>query len=250
MKVLLVGYGRMGKEIEQIIETSSSYEKWLVHAKITQSNPLNAQHLEHSDIVIDFSLPRAVEDHLKLYAQAKSKVVMGVTAWQNEQNKDFLQRACDQGMSLLWGNNFSLGAHVLLRASNYSSKLIDALEEYDVSLCESHHRHKQDVPSGTAVTLLDNIVTTVKRKTSWASQTSPQTPEILHYQALRCGEEIGKHEVIFDSFADTVSLTHHARNRSGFALGALKAAEWLSRQTNGLYTIEQMLDEIWSEKNV
>lgn len=241
MKIALIGYGSMGKAVHEIaknenIEVSNIFEI---------DSPINENEQYEFDIAIDFSLPRsAVDNALKCNKLGKS-IVVGTTGWYEEINK--LKEAYSKGSAaMLWASNFSVGMQMFMRIIRYASNLAEKFDDYDIMLHEMHHKRKKDSPSGSAVSLANIILDEISRKDEIFTETSHDLidPQKLHISSTRGGEITGLHTVYIDSGADSLELTHRAKNRTGFARGAVEAAKWLYGKS-GFYSIEDMLKDIW-----
>ncbi len=214
-----------------------------VVASFNSRNPLDtgdtADILGGADVVIDFSLPSVVKAHLHAYCIWRQPAVVGTTGWADSADEiKRLARECQA--SLLCAPNFSLGIQLVLGAINSLGPLLNALSEYDVALSESHHTDKKDRPSGTALQLAHALLAHLDRKSMIAPATGSVGRDALEVASLRLGRIFGEHTIVIDSLFDQISITHTAKNRTGFALGALKAAEWLPGHT-GFFTLEDAL---------
>ena len=211
--------------------------------------------LRSADVAIDFSLPSVAAAHVHAYCRWRQPAVVGTTGWAMH---DLESLVAAHGSALLCSSNFSLGIQLVLQAIRGLGPLLDALSEYDVAIRETHHTAKVDRPSGTALQLAAALVSALARKThASAAQGVPaqggltgcasasSTPEgnALDIASLRVGSVYGEHAVIIDSLFDQISITHTAKSRKGFALGALKAAEWLPGRS-GLFTLDDVLPQL------
>jgi 4-hydroxy-tetrahydrodipicolinate reductase len=199
--------------------------------------------LHDVDLAVDFSLPSLAVPHLRRYCAWEVPVVMGTTGWYDalEQVRALVQR---HEASVLYAPNFSIGVAVLSRAVDHVTNLMDKLEDYDAFVHETHHTKKADSPSGTARMLGEQLVDGLERKGHLDPEAQHQRidPEAVHVSSTRAGTTFGEHTVGFDSPYDRIALRHRAKNRRGFAVGALRAAEWLRGRT-GLFTLEDVLDD-------
>lgn len=210
---------------------------------------------EKVDAAIEFSRPDTAADNIMALAKRGIPVVSGTTGWYGrmDQVKAAVEAA---GSALLWASNFSLGVNLFYRIAWYAAALMDSFDEYDVGGCEAHHNKKADSPSGTAKTLVEGVLSRLRRKERavYHLPERPPAPEELHYPSLRLGSMPGVHSLIFDSPADTIEITHTARNREGFAAGALAAAQWLVNcpgpgaaagpPRRGVFTMDDVLNEL------
>ncbi len=247
MKALLVGYGSMGKEIEKILisrgHTLAGIVDPVTEGKHKEVTP---DLLGKADVVIDFSSPKAVENNCKVYVKGKTPVVMGTTGWEEirQQIGEMVKKA---GIGFVWGSNYSIGAHIFFSLIEKATSLVNPFPEYDILLHEFHHKRKKDSPSGTAINAAERIVEKSDRKDTIITQTLDRQimGNELHVSSTRGGEIPGTHIALFDSLADTIEITHRARNRSGLALGAVAAAEWV-RDKKGFITVEDFIKELFN----
>ncbi len=237
----------MGKEVEKILQARehkivSRVDKT---SGVGDTDGVTRDLLDKSDAVIEFSLADAVFDHVNLYAEAKTPVVIGTTGWE-DRRKDIQTIIQEHKSALLYGANFSIGAQLFIRIVKSAALMVNHIPDYDIMLYELHHANKKDSPSGTARKIGEEILAAVERKKKITTERLDRKvePEELHIGSVRGGSINGIHSVVLDSPADTVELTHSARNRSGFALGAVMAAEWLKNKT-GFFTVDDFLEEIF-----
>jgi 4-hydroxy-tetrahydrodipicolinate reductase len=235
MKIALIGYGKMGKMIEQIA-ISRGHEIVSI-IDIDNQDDFNTQQFRSADVAIEFTAPQvAYNNYLKAWEQ-NVKVVSGSTGWLKEHG-DEVRKACNEGgKTLFWASNFSIGVAIFSAVNRYLAKLMNQFPQYDVELEETHHVHKLDHPSGTAITLAEEIVSALDRKEGWAEETTD--PKLLRIDDIRRGEVPGIHTVRYDSEADLITITHDAHNRKGFALGAVLAAEYTAKH-QGLLTTSDL----------
>ena len=250
MKFALIGYGKMGRMIESIAR-ERGHE---IVAIIDVDNPqdFDTDAFRSADVAIEFTSPAAAYgNYLKAFAQGV-KVVSGSTGWRAEHEDDVRRLCTQEGHTLFWASNFSLGMAIFSAVNKYLARIMNRFPAYDVSIEETHHVHKLDAPSGTAITLAEQVCAALDRKTGWASGTllqpdgtvsgTKQTPgEKLRIDAVRRGEVPGIPTVSYDSEADCISITHDAHNRKGFALGAVLAAEFTATHS-GLLTMDDLFD--------
>lgn len=205
MKIALVGYGKMGHEVENLILEAS------VHQVVS---------LEVSDVAIDFTSPEIVIDNIKKVSGMGKNMVIGTTGWydQIDQVKAIVEKA---GTGLVYGSNFSIGANIFFKIIAYASGLFKKFEGYEAYGLEIHHKAKKDSPSGTALRIAKEVGG-------------------LQFTSIRAGRNPGFHQVVFDSNADSITLSHAAHNRSGFAQGAILAAEFI-KDKKGFYSFEDIL---------
>ncbi|HKK48699.1 MAG TPA: 4-hydroxy-tetrahydrodipicolinate reductase [Alkalispirochaeta sp.] len=252
MKIAVVGYGRMGQEIARAARERDHTVTVRVDPAAesadfpTVASAVAAGALDSSTTVIEFALPEGLGENMAAYIQAGCSVVIGTTGW-DAQREEILAPARSAGIGVVWGSNFSVGANMFARITEYAATLAARADGYDPALVELHHRGKQDSPSGTALMLAEKVLHAERAKTSIQTETLHRRiqPEELHVASARIGSIPGTHTAYFDSFADTVELTHRARNRHGFAVGAVKAAEWIVT-TGGVHSVGSFFDHLFA----
>lgn len=232
MNIALLGYGRMGKEIEKIaIERGHT----IIH-KI--SNDIASYDFSNVDIAIDFSIPSAAFQNITHCFQKQVPVISGTTGWLEKY--DEVVALCDKMKgAFIYASNFSLGVNIFFEMNAYLAKMMSQLQDYKVSIEEIHHTKKLDAPSGTAITLAEGVMKYTNYD-SWKLDSTENENEIPII-AKRIPEVPGTHEITYSSTIDTISIKHEAHNRQGFALGAVVAAEWLQGK-NGVYTMKDVLN--------
>jgi 4-hydroxy-tetrahydrodipicolinate reductase len=224
----------MGREIElaaqerghEIVRTFGSH------------NPPRAEDLKDCDVAIEFSTPGSVVDNILTCFEAGCPVVVGATGWYGRFD-EVKNEALRLNQSLLYATNFSIGVNVFFHLNKELARIMDKLENYEPSILEIHHVAKLDKPSGTAITIAEGILNNVSRKDRWVNE-SEHTSNELSIVSERTGEVPGTHTVSYTSSVDTISMTHQAHNRKGFALGAVQAAEWIKHK-KGVYTMSDFL---------
>ena len=248
MKIALIGYGKMGKEIERIARGRGHEIVCIID--LDNREDFVSEAFRSADVAIEFTNPQAAYDNYLRAFDAGVKVVSGSTGWLKEHGEDVRRLCAEEGKTLFWSSNFSLGVAIFSAVNKYLARIMNQFPEYDVAMEETHHIHKLDAPSGTAITLAEGILENLDRKTRWVKGTlqapdgtvsgSAQcAPEELPISSVRRDEVPGIHSIRYDSEADSITLTHDAKNRSGFALGAVLAAEYTARHT-GLLTMEDL----------
>ena len=219
MKIALVGYGKMGKAIEQIAR-ERGHE---IVSIIDINNPQDfaSEAFRSADVAIEFTSPAtAYGNYLKCF----EAVVSGTTGWLDKMPE--IKRMCtEEGKTFFYASNFSIGVNIFFAVNKYLAKIMNNFPSYDVRMTEVHHVHKLDAPSGTAITLAEGILENIDRKERWTLNTA-EAPTDLPIQAIREGEVPGIHEITYESEADIISIKHDAKSRAGFALGAVLAAEF------------------------
>ena len=235
MKIALIGYGKMGRMIEEIA-ISRGHEIVSI-IDIDNQDEFSSPAFASADVAIEFTTPwTAYENYLKAWA-AGVKVVSGSTGWMKEHEAEVRKACSDEGKTLFWASNFSVGVAIFSAVNKYLAKIMNGFEQYDVNLVETHHIHKIDAPSGTAITLAEQIVENIDRKQRWGLHETK--PEVLRIDDIRQKEVPGIHTITYDSPKDMITITHDAHNRRGFAMGAVLAAEYTKDHT-GLLTMSDL----------
>lgn len=245
MNIALVGYGKMGKEIERVAaERKITVKKIFTIENNLRAMALTPQALKDVDVCLDFSVPSAVIENIEAIADCGKNIVVGTTGWYDKL-KEVEKYIKEKKVGLLYSPNFSLGMNVFYHVLGCAARLVDKFDAYDIGINETHHRAKADSPSGTALTLGQIVLQHVRRKKEMLHETAHKEikPEQLHVTSTRLGCTIGTHRVVFDSEADSIELIHTAKNRSGLALGALIAAEWLKGK-KGIYTMKDVISNL------
>ena len=222
MKIALIGYGKMGKTIEQIALQRGHQIVSIID--INNTADFESEAFRSADVAIEFTTPAtALGNYMRCFA-ANVPVVSGTTGWL--EHLDEVKAKCEQeGKTFFYASNLSVGVNIFFALNRYLAKIMNGFPAYDVRMTEVHHIHKLDAPSGTAITLAEGILDNVERKERWTLETAEQ-PTDLPIHAIREGEVPGIHEIIYESDADTISIKHDAKSRAGFALGAVIAAEF------------------------
>ena len=236
MKIALIGYGKMGKMIESIA-LDRGHEIVLT---IDQDNAqdLNSENLSKADVAIEFSTPNSVLQNISACIQAKTPLIVGTTGWYGH-----LQKVKDECLvgnsSLMYGSNFSVGVNVFFELNKKLAQLMVGQTQYDIRIKEIHHTQKKDAPSGTAITLAEDLMANNPQKNKWVSEQS-NAPDELVITSERIDPYPGLHEVSYQSEIDEIIISHNAHNRNGFALGAVLAAEYI-HDKKGIFTMKDVL---------
>ena len=241
MKIALIGYGKMGKMIEQIALDRGHEIVSIID--VNNQEDFDSPEFASADVAIEFTAPQAAYGNYLKAFKHNVKVVSGSTGWMNDHGDDVRRMCSEEGKTLFWASNFSIGVAIFSAVNRYLAKIMNGFEQYDAHMEETHHIHKIDAPSGTAITLAEEIVENLDRKTSWikGQENVPYDAKTLRVDSLRRGEVPGIHTVRYDSEADCITITHDAHSRKGFALGAVLAAEYTANH-NGLLTISDMFN--------
>ena len=222
MHVALIGYGKMGKTIEQLlIERGHSVVSVI---DIDNQEDFESEAFKSADVAIEFTIPSAAYDnYLKCFA-ANVPVVAGTTGWLA--HLDEIKTFCENGgKTFFYAPNYSLGVNIFFEVNACLAKLMNNFPDYDVSMSETHHIHKLDAPSGTAIAIADDILQYVNRKKQWTPERT-NNPADLYIEAIREGETPGIHDVVYESGVDYIQIRHCSKSRAGLALGAVIAAEF------------------------
>ena len=239
MKIALIGYGKMGKTIEAIaLERGHD-----IVAKVNSNLPVNAADLSFADVAIEFSRPELAPMHIRHCADIGLPVVVGTTAWLDELTylEDYVK---NNNGTMLYSSNFSIGVNIFFEINKHLAKLMTGRIDYKAGITEIHHMQKLDAPSGTAITLANGILENNPDYLSWVlgEGKSPHTNDNqLGVTSLREPDVPGTHTITYASEVDTITISHEAHNRQGFALGAVVAAEWVFGK-KGVYTMSNVLN--------
>lgn len=239
MKLAIIGYGRMGHEIEAIA-VNRGHEVILTIDKDNMDD-LDSEKLKTADVAIEFTFPEsAVNDYLKCF-KAGVPVVSGTTGWLDK--RPMVEEECKKNnCGFLYASNFSLGVNLFFELNRKLAEMMSKFSDYSVRMNEIHHIHKLDAPSGTAITLGEDIIKANPRLDKWVKTTDCATNE-LPITSERIGEVPGTHEIFYKSEADEITIRHEAFNRKGFALGAVIAAEFMAGK-KGIFSMKDVFDSI------
>ena len=231
MKIALVGYGKMGKIIDEIA-TQRNHE---IVARLNESP--NSENLNNADVVIEFSNPEVAFNNIKTCLENNIPVICGTTGWL-DQKPEIEKIAAENNTAFLYGSNFSLGVNLFFALNEKLADLMKNFPEYNVQLEEIHHTHKKDAPSGTAISLAEGIIKNDQRFEGWKLEETKEKE--LGIFAIREDEVPGTHSVFYKSSVDEIEIKHTAYSRNGFALGAVIAAEWIQGKT-GNFSMKDVL---------
>lgn len=248
MKIALIGYGKMGRMIEEIARSRGHQICCIID--IDNQEDFDSDAFRQADVAIEFTAPHVAYDNYMRAFKHNVKVVSGSTGWLAEHGEEVKRLCTEQGQTLFWSSNFSLGVAIFRAVNRHLARIMNRFPEYDVKMEEVHHVHKLDAPSGTAITLAEDILDNLERKTAWVKGTlldaegrltgsDSCAPNELPINSIRRDEVPGIHSVIYDSEADRIAITHDAHSRKGFALGAVLAAEFTATH-HGLLTMEDL----------
>lgn len=248
MKIALIGYGKMGRMIEQIALNRG--HEIVCKIDIDNQEDFDSEAFKSADVAIEFTAPHtAYANYLKAFSH-NVKVVSGSTGWIPEHGEEVKKMCQEQGQTLFWSSNFSLGVTIFRAVNRYLAKIMNQFDNYSATLEEVHHIHKLDHPSGTGITLGEELVAEVDRLNGWkfGQLTNPDgsvegTTEVpadrLRIDSIRRDEVPGIHSITWDSEADQITITHDAHSRQGFAFGAVLAAEYTAKH-EGLLTMSDL----------
>jgi len=245
----IIGYGQMGNAIEKVAIERGHNVSVIVDPKkgyLFDDIPISA--LRAVDAYIDFSEPDALVENIKRVADLGKNVVVGTTGWYEK--LDMIKEiVSNKGITLIYSQNFSMGMNIFFNIVQFASRVINHFPEYDISGFEIHHNKKKDIPSGTAKKISELIIENVdrKKKPVFYPGNRKISSEELHFSSIRCGNFVGEHTIIMDSPSDTIKLSHSAKNRKGFAIGALIAAENIGN-LEGVHTFSEILKRILKEE--
>ena len=244
MKISILGHGNMGSEIERLVRAGGVHSVSI--ALENMSPKIDMALIKEADVVIDFTSPEIVMQNIKTIVSARKNMVVGTTGWY-EQLGEVEKLVQKNGTGLIYGQNFSIGANIFFQLVARATKLTSAFGNYDPYGLEIHHVGKKDSPSGTALRTAKEILeNSATKKTLQTEKLDRQIkPDELHFASLRGGRNPGYHQVVFDSPADSITISHSAHNREGFAGGAILAAEFINGK-KGVYTF----DDVIRDKNI
>lgn len=248
MKIALIGYGKMGKMIEEIALSRGHEIVSIIDADNQQD--FDSPEFASADVAIEFTAPMvAFDNYLKAFSH-NVKVVSGSTGWIKEHGTEVTKMCTEGGQTLFWASNFSIGVAIFSAVNRYLAKIMNGFPQYEVNIEETHHIHKLDAPSGTAITLAEEVVGNIDRKNEWvkgtllapdgtiSGSTEGKADELV-INSIRRDEVPGIHTITYDSEADKITITHDAHTRKGFALGAVLAAEFTATH-KGLLTTSDL----------
>ena len=245
MNVAIVGYGKMGKQIERILKEKGVNLVSTIdnYAKDASFKEINRASLKGVDVVIDFATSTDIIDRVVQYKNTSVNVVMGTTGWYDEMSR--VKEIVNDNIGFIWSGNFSLGVNIFFRILKYASSIFSKFPEYDPLVYEIHHKEKKDSPSGTSLMLGDIIKREIRSKTKNVVEKLDRKIESdeIHIVSARGGYHPGLHNILFDSVGDTIELKHTARSREGFAQGAVLAAQWIYGK-KGFFNIDHLFDSI------
>ncbi len=236
MEIALIGYGKMGKEIENIALKRNHKISFKIDNE--KNWKLSKEKLKNTDVAIDFSTPQSVISNIKKCFNANVPVVVGTTGW--FEHLEEIKRLCKKTkQALFFSSNFSIGMNIFFELNKKLASVMSNYDDYDVTIEEIHHIQKLDAPSGTAIILANEIISNINRKEKWVNNKA-QSENELEISSIRKNKVTGTHKVKYDSDVDSIEIIHTAKSRKGFALGAVLAAEFIYGK-KGFFEMKDML---------
>ena len=232
MKIALFGYGKMGKEIEQIALQRG-------HEIVLKIKGTEEYDISKVDIAIDFSVPNAALSNIVSCFRNNVPVISGTTGWLDDFDKA-IDVCKENNGSFIYASNFSIGVNIFFELNKQLAKIMNSQEEYSINVEEIHHTKKLDTPSGTAITLAEGIINNTSKR-DWQLKETQVNAGTIPIEAKRILDVPGTHIISYESQIDSIEIKHTAHNRKGFALGAIIAAEWLNNKI-GIYTMKDVLN--------
>lgn len=238
LNIGLIGYGKMGKTIEKLA-TQRNHEILL---RISSKNvlELSGPHISTLDVAIEFSRPESAIENLKLLAQNKVPTVCGTTGWLDSYD-EIIELFNENSTPFLYASNFSIGVNIVFEINKQLAKMMNRFPSYEVDIMESHHLEKKDAPSGTAITIANDVIENINNKKSWVNEKSTDAGK-LEIISHREPDVKGYHEINYSSKIDKVTLSHEAYSREGFAIGALTSAEWIVGKS-GIFRFADVMND-------
>jgi 4-hydroxy-tetrahydrodipicolinate reductase len=237
MKIALIGYGKMGKAIEQIAINRGHQISLIISEDNLQD--MTTENLKNCDVAIEFTNPESAVKNIKTCINANVPVVCGSTGWVNEE--EAVKKYCaDNNGTLLFASNFSIGVNIFFEINKKLASLLNTQKNYNVQIVETHHTAKKDAPSGTAITLAQQIINVQAAKDGWVLNSANPNANEVNIESLRIDPAPGTHHIKYLSSIDDIEIIHTAHNREGFALGAVVAAEFIYNK-QGLFTMQDVL---------
>ena len=241
MKVAILGYGKMGHIVEQVLRERNHEVVAIIDNLDDWQNRF--EDFRKAEVAIDFSEPSVAVANMFRAFETHVPMVVGTTGWYDRMEEVRQACAAHQGR-LVYGANFSIGVNIFFKVNQLLAKLMNTQNRYSVEMEETHHIHKKDAPSGTAIHLANDIIHEVDALQQWQLTPCDHTRVVLPVTAVREGEVPGTHKIVWNSPEDTIEITHTAHGREGFARGAVYAAEWIVNQSAGVYPFEETINDV------
>ncbi|MFB6342076.1 4-hydroxy-tetrahydrodipicolinate reductase [Saccharicrinis sp. FJH62] len=235
MKIALIGYGKMGHEIEKIAIDRG--HEVCVAIDADNQDDFESEAFKSADVAIEFTVPSVAYQNYQKCFKHDVPVVSGTTGWLDK--IDEIKQQCNAGQTFFYASNFSLGVNIFFAVNKYLANIMNDFPQYDVSMVEVHHTQKLDAPSGTGISLAEDIMDRIERKEKWINEPGGDAKD-LYIESIREGQVPGIHTIKYDSEVDEIMIHHSAKNRKGFALGAVIAAEFV-KDNKGFLGMEDML---------
>lgn len=236
MKIALIGYGKMGKAIEEI--ALSKGHEIVLKIDANNTSDFTKENIQKADVAIEFTGPHTAFENISKCIEWAVPIVSGSTGWLDHYEK--VKKLCEEKKGcLLYASNFSIGVNLFFEINKQVAALMGPYDNYNVSMTETHHTEKKDAPSGTAISLAEQILAQIGRKKKWVNEASREASDLV-IRSERIDPAPGTHSVIYESAIDSIEITHTAHTRKGFASGALLAAEFANQKT-GIFTMKDVL---------
>ena len=238
MKIALIGYGKMGQTIERIAESRG--HEIVLRISLDNLSDFTTEKLQQADVAIDFTQPEVAVQNIRKCFEAKVPVVCGTTGWYTD--FEAIKKECSEtNSSLFYATNFSVGVQIFMEINRRLAELMNRQTDYNIAVEEIHHTQKLDAPSGTAITLVEDVIAKIDRKNGWIlSNENTHDDHQIPITAKREEKVPGTHEISYSSSIDTIEIKHTAHSREGFAMGAVLAAEFLLGK-KGIFTMNDLL---------
>ena len=236
MKIAIIGYGKMGKAIEEIAIAKG--HEIVLKIDVSNTADFTKENVQKANVAIEFTGPHTAFENITKCIQWGVPVISGSTGWLD--NFENAKKLCEEKKGcLIYASNFSIGVNLFFEINKQVAALMEPYENYDVSMTETHHTEKKDAPSGTAISLAEQILAQIGRKKKWVNETSSETSDLI-IRSERIDPAPGTHTVSYESAIDSIEITHTAHTRKGFASGAVLAAEF-ANQKMGIFTMKDVL---------
>jgi len=237
MKVAIIGYGKMGHEIEKVLIDRGHSVDLIIDQN--NSGDLCPEKLAGIDVAIEFTTPQTAYGNIRTCIEAGTAVVSGTTGW-TQQLPELQELCCRKNGTMIYSSNYSLGVNIAFRLNRYLAEMMNRFEAYDVKMEEIHHIQKKDSPSGTAISLADDIIARLDRKQGWVNEPSDD-PAKIEISSVREGSVAGIHTVTYESEDDILEIRHTLKSRRALATGAVAAAEFVCGR-KGVFTIDDLFE--------